>query len=212
MKTIVLAFRWLLALTSQAQDATYSSSLEARGSGRMVRETKLVAPFTEIQTQQFPANITVEVGGSESSVAINLDDNLRPYLRIDQQNDILKLSFTDSLGKPFWISQSTMSVTIRTPQLIDFRHGSNSDVLIQGLRGKWFDLAHEANGRVMLRGKVTSFNVVSTANGNVGADELLTQRANVVSTARATVRVNAQDIKEINSGQGQIINIARGAK
>lgn len=212
MKTTLFAFTWLLSLSIQAQDSKYSSSQEVRGSGRIVRETKTVAPFTEIQTQQFPTNITVEIGGNESSVDISLDDNLRPYLRIDQQNDILKLSFAEPSGKPFWISKSTISVTIRTPQLIGFRHGSNSDVLIQGLSGEWFDLVNEANGTVRLRGKVTTFNVVSAANGDVRADELLTQTANVVSRANATFRVNAQAIKEINSGQGQVINVAKRAK
>lgn len=212
MKTTLFALIWLLSLSVQAQDSKYSSSQEVRGSGRIERETKMVAPFTEIQTQQFPTNITVEIGGNESSVAVSLDDNLRPYLRIDQQNGILKLSFAEPSGKPFWISKSTISVTIRTPQLIGFRHGSNSDVLIQGLSGEWFDLVNEANGTVRLRGKVTTFNVVSAANGDVRADELLTQTANVVSRANATFRVNAQTIKEINSGQGQVINVAKRAK
>ncbi|QMW05787.1 DUF2807 domain-containing protein [Spirosoma foliorum] len=152
MKTTLFAFTWLLSLSIQAQDSKYSSSQEVRGSGWIVRETKPVAPFSEIQTQQFPATIAVEVGGNESSVAISLDDNLRPYLRIDQQNDILKLSFAEPSGKPFWISKSTIRVTIRTPQLIGFRHGSNNDVLIQGLSGEWFDLVNEANGTVRLRG------------------------------------------------------------
>ena len=212
MKTTLFAFTWLLSLSIQAQDSKYSSSQEVRGSGRIVRESKPVAPFSEIQTQQFPATIAVEVGGNELSVAINLDDNLRPYLRIDQQNDILKLSFAEPSGKSFWISKSTIRVTIRTPQLIGFRHGSNSDVLIQGLSGEWFDLVNEANGRVRLRGKVTTLNVVSAANGDVRADELLSQTANVVSKANATLRVNAQAIKEINSGQGQVINVAKRAK
>ncbi|QMW05786.1 hypothetical protein [Spirosoma foliorum] len=45
--------------------------------------------------------------------------------------------------------------------------------------------------------------MVSAANGDVRADELLSQ------TANATLRVNAQAIKEINSGQGQVINVAK---
>ena len=209
---IVLACSWLLSLPIQAQDSTSRSSSEVRGSGHIVRETKLVAPFTEIQTQQFPAMIAVEVGGQESSLAISLDDNLRPYLRIDQQNGILKLAFAQPSGKPVWISQSIIRVTIRTPQLIGFRHGSNSDVLIQGLSGEWFDLANEANGSVRLRGKVTRFNVISAANGDVRADELLTQTANVVSKANATLRVNAKVMEAINSGQGQVINVAKRAE
>lgn len=212
MKKTVFAFSWLLSLSIQAQDSTYSPSQELRGSGRIVRETKTIAPFTQIQTQQFPTNITVEIGGNESSVDISLDDNLRPYLRIDQKNGILKLSFAEPTGKPFWISKSTISVKIRTPQLTGFSHGSNSDVMIQGLSGERFDLANKANGNVTLRGQVVNFNLTSTANGGVQAEELLTQTINVVAQANATLRVNSQNVNEVKTGHAQVINVAKPTK
>lgn len=223
MKTILSALVWLLSLGVQAQDipSRPNSSQPLRASGQIVQETKRVAPFTEIRTEQFPANLTVEVGGKESSVAISLDSNLRPFLRIDQQNGVLKLTFADSLGKPFWTSElgkpfwnsiSTIRVTIRTPRLIGLRHGSNSDVLVKGLSGEWFDLANEANGNVTLRGKVTTLNVASAANGDVRADDLIVQTANVVLTANANLRINAQTVSEVNSGHGQVINVAKRAK
>ncbi|MBO0937452.1 DUF2807 domain-containing protein [Fibrella sp. HMF5335] len=212
MKTILFTFAWLVSFAIQAQDTKYSPSQELRGSGQLVQETKPVAPFTEIQTEQFPANIAVEVGGSESSVDISLDDNLRPFLRIDQQDGILKLSFAEPSGKSFWISKSTIRVTIRTRRLTGFKHGSNNDVLVRGLSGDRFDLVNEANGNVTLRGKVNTINVVSAANGNLRADELLTQTANVVSRANATLRINAQVVNEVNSGQGQVINVTKRTK
>ena len=212
MKTSLLMFALLLSITIQAQDNKYDAAQELRGSGQVIQETRRVEPFTEIQTRQFPAKITVEVGDSESSVAISLDDNLRPFLRIDQQEGILKLSFIDPQGKPFWISKSTISVTIRTPRLVGFRHGSNSDVLVKGLSGERFDLANEANGNVTLRGKVTTLNVDSGANGNVWADELITKTTNVITRANATLRINAQAVHEIKSGQAQVINVAKSTK
>lgn len=212
MKTSLLAFALLLSVTLQAQNNQYDASQELRGNGQVVQEIKRVEPFTEIQTRQFPAKITVEVGGSESLVDISLDDNLRPLLRIDQQGGILKLSFADPQDKPFWISKSTISVTIRTPRLIGFRHGSNSDVLVKGLSGEWFDLANEANGNVTLRGKVTTLNVASAANGSIGADELITQTTNLITLANATLRVNAQTVNEVKSGHAQIINVAKSTK
>ena len=223
MKTLLFTVTWLLSLSIQAQDNTSksNSSQPLRASGQIVQETKQVAPFTEIQTEQFPANLTVEVGGHESSVAISLDSNLRPYLRLNQKDGVLILTFADSLGKPFWTSElgkpfwnsiSSIRVTIRTPRLIGFRHGSNSDVLINGLSGEWFDLANNANGTVTLRGKVTTFNVVSAANGDVRADDLITQTANVMLTANANLRINAQAVNAVNSGQGQVINVAKRVK
>ncbi|GAB3643471.1 GIN domain-containing protein [Spirosoma arcticum] len=212
MKTPLLIFALLLSIILQAQHSKYDASQEILGSGQVVQEIKRVEPFTEIQTRQFPAKITVEVGGSESSVGISLDDNLRQFLRIDQEDGILKLSFADPQGKPSWVSKSAISVTVRTPQLIRLRHGSNSDVLVKGLSGEWFDLANEANGNVTLLGKVTTFNVASAANGGIRADELITQTANVITLANATLRVNAQTVNEVRSGRAQIINVAKPTK
>ncbi len=212
MKTSLSAFALLLSVTLHAQDNKYDASQELRGSGQVIQEIKRVEPFTRIQTRQFPAKITVEVGGSESVVDISLDDNLRPFLRLDQEDGILKLSFVDPQGKAFWISKSTISVTIRTPRLIGFRHGSNSDLLVKGLSGERFDLANEANGNVTLRGKVTTLNVASVANGDVRADELITQTTNVVTQANATLRINAQAVNEIKSGHAQVINVAKSTK
>ena len=223
MKTILFALAWLLPFCIRAQDTTFrpNSLQELRPSGRIVREIKRVEPFTEIQTEQFPANLTIEVGGDESSVAISLDSSLRPFLRVDQQQGVLKLTFADSLGKPFWTSElgklfwnsiSTIRVNIRTPRLIGFRHGSNSDVLVKGLNGEWFDLANQANGNVTLRGKVITFNVASTANGGIQAEELITQTTNVITRANATLRVNAQTVNEVKSGHAQVINVAKPTK
>ena len=83
---------------------------------------------------------------------------------------------------------------------------------MQGLSGDRFDLANEANGNVTLRGNVTTLSVVSAANGNVRADDLITQTANVVSTANATLRIDAQAVNEVNSGHAQVINVAKRAK
>lgn len=212
MKTALVALACLLSFGAFAQSNKYNSADELRGNGRIVRETRTLTDFDGVETKQFPAAITIEAGSNESSVDIRLDDNLRPFLRIDKENGTLKLSFEDPQGKPFWISSATINVVIKTPQLRRLKHGSNSDVLVTSLSGPSFDLVNEANGDVTLRGKTDRFNVVSAANGTVRAEELLTQTANVVTQANATLRINAQAVREVKSGHGQVINVARRAK
>lgn len=212
MKTTLIALASLLSLGAFAQDDKYNSANELRGNGQIIVETKTLTAFDGVETKQFPAHITIEAGSNESAVTIRLDDNLRPFLRIDNEKGTLKVSFEDPQGKPFWISKATVSVLIKTPRLTRLKHGSNSDVLVTSLSGPSFDLVNEANGKVTLRGETDNFKVVSAANGDVRAEELLTQTTNVVTQANATLRINAQAVREVRSGRGQVINIAKHAK
>lgn len=212
MKTAFVALACLLSFGAFAQDNKYNAAAELRGNGQIIRETRTLTAFDGVETKQFPAAITIEASSTESSVDIRLDDNLRPFLRIDNGNGTLTLSFEDPQRKPFWISKATISVLIKTPRLRRLKHGSNSDVLVTNLNGPSFNLVNEANGNVTLRGKIDNFNVVSAANGNVRAEELTAQNANVVTQANATLRINAQALSEIRSGHGQVINVAKRAK
>ncbi len=112
-----------------------------------------------------------------------------------------------SEGDPFWISKSSIRVTLRTPALKSLSHGSNSDITVTGLTGDNFSLANEANGKVTLRGKVTSVAIVSAANGSIRAEELFAEKANVVTQANGSVRVNAKSMSLVKAGNGSVTNV-----
>jgi hypothetical protein len=211
MNKLLLCLACLLAISAKAQNK-YDSANELRGSGRTVRETPVVKAFDAIEISQFPANVVVEVGAVGSSVDITLDDNLKPLLRVENENGTLKLSFQDPQNRPFWISKATISVKITTPTLRRLNHGSNSDVTVNKLSGGSFALVNEANGQVTLTGKVNTLDVVSSANGTVDADQLTVQTANVVTQANATIRVNAEQVKVVKQAFASVINVADRAK
>ncbi|UFH57779.1 GIN domain-containing protein [Spirosoma sp. KNUC1025] len=208
MKHVLLLISCLLSLWATAQHNKYNSNREWRGSGRPVRQKPSVKPFDALEIHQFPASVLVEVGGVEPSVAITLDDNLQPLLRVENQKGTLKLSFEDPQGRPFWVSKATIDVRITTPTLKQLNHGSNSNVTVTGLLGESFALVNQANGNVSLTGKVNSLDVVSAANGTVDADALMVQSANVVTQANATVRVNARQVNVVKQAFAQVINVA----
>jgi hypothetical protein len=213
MKIVLVAFAFLLPLGVYAQGSKYDSQKELRGSGRIVRETKTIDPFDGIEINQFPAKVTVEVGTAESSVDISVDDNLRPLLRIDNKAGTLTLAFKDPQDKPFWISKSTINVIIRTSKLKRLTNGwSNSAILVKGVSGELFSLVNKANADITLRGKVDTFDLVSSANGTINADGLIVNTANVVTQANATVRINARTVNEVKSGQANLVNIATRPK
>lgn len=208
MKPILIALALLLPFGHYAQTTKYDPSRELRGSGRVIRETRLVKPFDGIDIDQFPARVVVEAGATESSVTISIDDNLRSLLVVDDRNGTLRLSFKSPGNRPIWISKSNIDVVIKTPGLQRFKHGSNSDVAVRGLRGESFAFVNGANGNVRLEGNVKTFDLVSNANGDVDAEGLLATTANVLTQANATIRINAKDVTEVRNANADVINVA----
>lgn len=205
----LLAGLALLCLSAplHAQDDKYAANKEVRGSGQIVQEQKTLKPFDALEIKQLHADVTVEVGGTASTADIRIDDNLRPYLRIEEEDGRLILSFRDPEGNPYWISKSAVTIILRTPTLKRLAHGSNSDITVTGLHGETFSLANAANGNVTLRGKVNTLEIVSAANGRVRAEELATDQANVVTQANASVRVNAKSMSLVKAGNGSVTNV-----
>jgi hypothetical protein len=61
---------------------------------------------------------------------------------------------------------------------------------------------------VTLRGKISTLEIVSAANGSIHAEELVAGKANVVNQANGHVRVNAKSLSLINAGNGNVTNAA----
>ena len=207
-KISFLLLPYLLSVTAFAQQDKYSSQRELRGSGNIVRENRIVAPFQSIDIRQFLSKVTVDVGGTQSAVSIQLDDNFKSFLRVESVDGVLKLDFKDPNNKPFWLGKGTINVTVKTPSLSQLRNESNGDVVVTGLTGESFDLTNQGNGSVTLRGSVTQLNIVSAANGDVRAQGLTAQKANVITQANATVEVNARQLDSQKSGHATIRNMA----
>jgi hypothetical protein len=204
MKTVALLML-LLPVTVCAQGVRYTAANELRGSQNIVQETTPIAPFSELHISQFPATVTVETGAAESSVTVSIDDNLRSLLQLRQEPGKLYVSF-NSEPNGQWVNKATIRVLVKTPRLNKLRHESNSDVQVLGITGESFDLTNEANGTVTLVGLVDTLNVVSRANGLIDASELPARVANIVTNANATLRINAQSVREQNGAHASITN------
>ena len=204
---LLLLLPCLLSVKLYAQTDKYSSQRELRGSGKISREDRIVAPFQSIDIRQFLSKVTIHVGGTQSAVSVEFDDNFKQFLRVESVDGVLKLDFKDPDNKPFWLGKGTIQVTVKTPSLSELRNESNGDVVVYGLTGKSFDLTNQGNGSVTLRGSVTQLNVVSAANGDVRAQGLTAQKANVITQANATVEVNARQLDSQKSGHATIRNV-----
>ncbi|GAB3542312.1 GIN domain-containing protein [Spirosoma fluminis] len=212
MKAFLFLLPCLPVISAHAQRDQYASTRELRGSGRIVRELSIVNPLDAIEINQFPAQVTVDVGAVEPSVTITLDDNLQPLLRVENENGTLTLTFRDAQNRPFWVGKASVSAKITIPALKRLKHGSNSNVTINNLSEKAFALANQANGNVTLTGKITTFDVTSSANGTIDADRLIVQSANVMTQANATIRINAEQVKVTKQAFANVINVADRAE
>ena len=209
--TVLFVLSYLFAGTLFAQDTKYSSHNELRGNGKISREQRPVAPFRAVAIGPFLSSVTVDVGGTQSVVSVQIDDNLKPFLIVRSIDEVLTLDFKDPDNKQFWLSKGTIDITVKTPSLSQLRNESNGDVMINNLTGESFDLINEANGNVTLRGTVGQFNVVSAANGDIRAKELIARKASVITKANATVEVNTRQLYAQKSGHATIRNVAEKA-
>jgi hypothetical protein len=207
MKPSLLLAGLLLSTTICAQDDNkHLPAKELRGSGRVVELSQNLAPFEAVEITQFPAQITINAGGSASAADILIDDNLQSFLEVKVKDKTLSLAFKDPQNTPFWVSKAILQVVVSTPALKKLVHTSNSDITVNGLKGDVFSLDNQANGDVNLRGSVSRLEIMSRANGTISAEELTVETANVVAEANANIRVNAQKLQVTRSGFATISN------
>ncbi|MGB3850638.1 MAG: DUF2807 domain-containing protein [Tunicatimonas sp.] len=199
-----------LSVWAYAQESRNSTPKEVRGSGRIVQEQRILAPFNTLDIDYLRGKITVEVGGTASSLDAQLDDNLRPFLRIEEKENRLKISLRDAQGSPVWAVDESIKVVIKTPALDRLVYNANGTLTVSGLSGDSFSFANKANGTVTLRGEVKNLDVISTANGLIQAEELVADWAKVVTQGNAAIRVNAKELKLVKSGNAQISNVSEG--
>lgn len=210
-KVFLLLFLYWQASALYAQVSKYNNQREVRGSGILIQKDRTVTPFQAIDIHPFISKVLIEVGGTQSVVSVQVDDNLNAFLRIENVDGVLTLGFRDPDNKPFWLGKGTIDITIKTPSLSRLRNESNGDVVINNLTGESFDLTNQGNGNVTLRGTITQLNVVSSANGDVRAEGLIVQKAHVLTQANATVSVNARQLSSQKLGHATIRNIAEPA-
>jgi hypothetical protein len=208
MKNALVAFMLLLSLNSHAQAGLYDPQNELRGNGKPVQLTKPTKPFVDVEIRSFPAQITIDAGANESVVAVTVDENLRPLLRIDDEGGKLILSFEHPQGKLFWINSNLIKINIKTPELKKLTYQSNSNLVVNNLHGESLDMANQGNATVALLGSIKTMNLTNGANGTIQAEKLTTQKTNVVSRANGSVRVHAKEVSIVNTGLGSVVNVA----
>jgi hypothetical protein len=102
-KTLITSLAFMcMSVLVYAQEGKNGTPKEVRGSGRTVQEHKVLKSFNVLEIEYLHGNITVEVGGTTSSLEVELDDNLHPLLQVEENGNTLKLALRDAQGSPIW--------------------------------------------------------------------------------------------------------------
>jgi hypothetical protein len=119
------------------------------GSGDIVTVEPDVADFDRLEiSHAFETTITQ---GDVTSVVIRIDDNLEPYLRVEQQGRTLAIGLADEVGLGFLTA--TLEADITMPSLVALEaSGASQAMLIDIVSGD--DVSLDASGASRIEGEL----------------------------------------------------------
>ncbi|MBI1343153.1 MAG: hypothetical protein GC171_09480 [Terrimonas sp.] len=224
--TVCLAC-FLLVLQLPAQNK------RVEGNGKPVTYSLSPGAFDRIHIdRQVNKRIRVEAGASETAVQITIDENLRDYLQVKNENGDLFIYNQPLQGDYLWVRASGIAIiTIKVPVLNRLYYGCNGDLQVAGVNNTRFTLINNANGRISFEGTVKELEVESNANGemvlkgnaeklvvkkegngHIQASELNTDEAWIHCSGNGSITVNAKTLRKDCEGYEKVRNIYRLSK
>jgi hypothetical protein len=201
---------------------TFSQKWETiKGDGQVKKETRQIADFTSLSSQ---GAIDVEISyGNSTSVTVEADENLLPYIETSVANGRLTIQSKKNANLK---SSSKMVVSISMTKINslklsgsgningkgDFTNDSNTEISISGSgnmdldfdRFKDLDLSISGSGNMNLKGNdVNAINAKVSGSGNIDCSETRSNDVNAKISGSGNVKVYAQnsiDAKIAGSG------------
>lgn len=173
-----------------------------RGSGNLVTREEDVSGFSRVDlSYAFEAEIT---RAEDYRVVITIDDNLLPYLRVDQSGDTLRVGLQPNTG----VSEATMRVQIEMPQLAALDVSGASQAILEDFQSD-DPLRLTVSGASSVQGDIATGDITVDASGasrvnllGSGSDaDLTASGASTVDMAGYSVQNASAD----SSGASRII-------
>jgi uncharacterized membrane protein YphA (DoxX/SURF4 family) len=202
VKTVVSALVMLfVSLSSIAQKGPL------RGSGKVILKTYDYNNFTAIKIKDIAdAKVYITVG-KPYKITTKVDDNLSSNFEVAEIDNTLSIKIKNNKENKLYIEDTKIEVEIEMPELNNFFHSSNSNIIINGLNNAALQLKNSGNGNVTLIGKTTKLHVTCSSNGNINATQLIVDEADATARGNGNIYLNANNISKGNrSGNGNIIN------
>ena len=206
MKKIIHGFFFLLVLFVFFITAV-TSAQSITGNGNVIRETRTVSPFNEIESDGV-FNVYISQGSSEN-IVVEADDNIVPFITTISKNNKLKLSSKDEAE----IKKSTklnIYVTVKNIDKINF--SGVGDLETEGklnltelkidnsgvgnikleIDCDRLDIENNSVGNINLTGKADNVKIEHNGVGNVKAFDLTANTLKIESNAVGNAEVNSE--------------------
>ena len=154
-----------LVLASLACSVSLPSTTRLAGSGNIVSIEQDAADFDRLEIGR-AFRVTVSQGDAYS-VVIRIDDNLEPYLRVQQQGGTLSIGLTDEIGLGFLTA--TLEADITMPSFVSVEASDASQVTLVDFVLQ-DEVSLDASGASRFEGDLEAPRLDLTLSGASGAD------------------------------------------
>jgi hypothetical protein len=201
--------RGLLTVVTLALAITMSGCMSfgpvLRGSGVAASETRDVGRFTRISVGGSGELVVIQ--GAETSLVVEADDNLLPYLETVVEGDTLRLGISDAARGRSVQPRRTIRYTVTTPNVEELRGAGSTGIRADALDLDRLELNVSGSANVVIGTLVADeITVDISGSGNVDvAGRVDTQRINVGGSGNyraadlESARVSAQ-----SQGSGRV--------
>jgi hypothetical protein len=174
-------------------------SLAALGA-HAAEQVRTAPPFTAISVQG-PISVTVDAGAPQS-LTIRGSDKFVKGLVSEVVNGELRLRMLD---KKFTTTNSDQRIIISMPELRAFSAEGAGDIKLNKIRGERLDVNYRGAASMGINGSVKNFRMRAEGVGEVDAQSLIANNADVQFQGVGDVRVYAKDrLDAVVQGMGSL--------
>lgn len=174
----------------------WTSSSAIHGNGSNATETRNAGNATALRIENrrhVDMEVDVRVGGA-STLTVEGDANLLPYVHTDLQGDTLRVTTEEDLR-----SGSPIRVLLTLPRLRELASTGSVRVDVNGLNGGTMRVSHTGSGRVAMHGRLDNLDLDHTGSGSFSGDGLEARSANVSMLGSGRI--------DIGSVQGDALSV-----
>jgi hypothetical protein len=199
-----------LSLISFSSLKSQNKPLLGSGKPTILKYTK--SGYDKINLMDFEGNIDIKIG-KPHQVTIQIDDNIAQLVTfyLDEEENELSIRIRDNKNGRLYLENINSNITITLPEASVIKHRGNSNVIVEGIVGRYFRLEQQGNGDVKLAGSIDELEITKTGNGGVFAEKLISKTANINSLGNGNVSIYADtSFSAKGAGNGNIVQFGKG--
>lgn len=166
---------------------------------KTITEKRELSPFDQI-VLNISADVTVKKG-DEYTCSITADHDLTPLIVTECNNQILSLSLRSS-----FTFTGKITIEITSPLITRVKINGSGGVKLQDVTKDMIDLTIDGSGGITAIGKAVFLNAVINGSGNIDADALEVETAEVIINGSGDMNLNVT--KQLSAevrGSGDIL-------